>query len=175
MGMFAASCISDWLESGRFPLRVYDLAAIVPALWKVEPALFDPHSAARLDPAFDISWGVLFGVLVILCSHDAAARKVLAFPVLVWAGEISYSVYLVHGHVLLGMIHVLKASKCSVVTFAAAEIFIMVPLSFGVGVTSSSGFLKDRFFHGVVRSLLVKQPAAGGAGVVKAQGNGWRN
>jgi peptidoglycan/LPS O-acetylase OafA/YrhL len=133
MGMLAAACISDWLTTGKFPLRVYDLLAIVPALWKVEPSIFDPHSAARLDPAFDISWGVLFGVLVILCSQDGAARRVLAFPALVWAGEISYSVYLVHGHVLLGLIHLVKAAKYSVVTLAAVEMFIMVPLSFGIG------------------------------------------
>lgn len=133
MGMFAALCVSKWIATGRFPLRIYDLLAIVPALWKVQMPIFDPHNAPRLGATIDIAWGILFGTLVIISSQSFSLRRLLAFPLLIWAGEISYSVYLVHAHVLLLLIYVLSYLKCPSGVLPVAEILIVIPLCFVVG------------------------------------------
>jgi len=56
VGMFAALCVSKWVATGVFPLRVYDLFFILPALWKVRFSLLvlSTFTAGFYD---DLAWG----------------------------------------------------------------------------------------------------------------------
>ena len=133
VGMFAALCVSKWVATGVFPLRVYDLFFILPALWKVHFSLLDPLHIPRLGSTIDLAWGVIFGVVVVVSSKSFLFRKFLAVPILVWAGEISYSVYLVHAHVLLLLTYLLNYLKCTGALMAMAEILVVIPACFAVG------------------------------------------
>ncbi len=134
VGMFAANCVSKWITTNRFQLRIYDFAAIALALWEVRKPILNPHDdPARLGAMIDISWGVLFGTLVIVSSRTHSLQKFLTIPVLVWGGEISYSVYLVHAHLLGLLLYIFDFANWPHGLAAFGEILIALPLCFVVG------------------------------------------
>jgi len=96
--MFAALCVSKWVATGVFPLRVYDLFFNLRLCGKcVFPSGSSPHSTGWVLRLTRVGghFGVVSFVPQIIFVPQVSGRSDL-----VWAGEISYSVYLVHAHVL---------------------------------------------------------------------------
>lgn len=107
VGMFAAQCVANWNETERTPLGPLEFLALVAAIPTVCLAVLAPHDVDRLAPGFDLSWAMAFFALIVAGSRSFV-RRALSVPKLVWMGEISYSVYLCHAHVLMftaGVVH----------------------------------------------------------------------
>jgi peptidoglycan/LPS O-acetylase OafA/YrhL len=73
-----------------------------PILWLIAFALlWVPYTKGYIE----LCYAAGAFLLLALCIHSPASRKLLRHPVLSWLGRISYSLYLVHLLVLLALLH----------------------------------------------------------------------
>jgi peptidoglycan/LPS O-acetylase OafA/YrhL len=120
------------------------------------------HISSRLVAFVIGDWGVALGAIgyIVIGLHSTVARRILNSAIPAFLGRISYSLYLVHGIVLLAMTFALR-NRLSAVLQLPVYLAVAVGLSFLFCVWVEEPF--TRLGHQLSRGNLlskVKQPSA---------------
>ncbi|BDI29868.1 hypothetical protein CCAX7_19190 [Capsulimonas corticalis] len=125
LGMYVAYVLSRWPQGEKSPLRPVDYvlgaAVIAGGIW-------------RGHVFTDAAWGVVFAALVLAASRASGPiGRFLSQPFLVRMGIFSYSVYLIHQPIIMGVGGKLAGHHLSNVALWAIVIGVLLPALIGIG------------------------------------------
>lgn len=122
------STLAGWLRlRPRAPLVLWPLAFLLLAV---------PYAAGYLE----ICYAAGAFLLITLCIHSEAAKRLLRHDTLRWLGKVSYSLYLSHQVVLLTMVHLLYRRLPLweiLVLFVPASLIVAQVLNWAIELPSS--------------------------------------
>lgn len=130
LGMFAAKRIAQWHRSGKSPFGNIDY--LFPALI-VPLAVFDGRHG-HFQTLTDAMWGLLFTMLLVMASRpETYMHSWLSNRWLVSCGIFSYSVYLIHLPLVIGLGAFAMHHHFSNAIMILFELVFVVPLMIGLG------------------------------------------